>query len=86
MATNDAAEAPRLFTAGVIAELLGERIHRVLRVLNTRPHIRPRARAGKMRLYTPETVEAVRRELAEIDLRRGDSKKPEQSAGVPTNG
>ena len=42
---------PRLITAGVIAAELRVPLHRVQNVLATRPHIRPSARAGTLRLY-----------------------------------
>ena len=61
---------PRLITPGVIARDLGEPLHRVLRVLATRPHIRPVARAGVLRLYDRAGVAAVRETLAEMDARR----------------
>ncbi|HVS36837.1 MAG TPA: hypothetical protein VMS17_14855 [Gemmataceae bacterium] len=61
---------PQLITAGVIAAELHEPIHRVLRVLATRRHIRPSARAGTLRLYTRRAVAMVRHELNAIDARR----------------
>lgn len=62
---------PRLITPGVIAEKLGEPLHRVLNVLATRRHIRPAARAGTLRLYDDQAVAMVRHELNGIDARRG---------------
>jgi hypothetical protein len=62
---------PRLITAGVIASELNEPLHRVLNVLATRPHIRPSARAGTLRLYDRRAVAQVRHELNAIDARRG---------------
>lgn len=61
---------PQLLTAGVIAELLHERLHRVTYVLDTRPHIKPAARAGTLRLYRQQAVAQVRHELNAIDARR----------------
>ena len=64
------APVPQLITAGVIAAQLHTPLHRVLRVLATRPHIRPSARAGNLRLYDKRTVAMVRHELNAIDARR----------------
>lgn len=65
-------EPPRLLTPGRLAAELGEPLHRVLYVLATRPHLRPCARAGTLRLYGRGTVDLVRDELARIDaLRKG---------------
>lgn len=61
---------PRLITPGVIAEELHTPLHRVLRVLSTRQHIRPSARAGNLRLYDSRAVAMVRHELNAIDARR----------------
>ncbi len=61
---------PKLITSGVIAQELGEPIHRVLRVLRTRTYIRPLARAGILRLYDREAVAMVRHELTAIDAQR----------------
>jgi hypothetical protein len=61
---------PRLITAGVIAAELHTALHRVLRVLATRPHILPSARAGNLRLYDRRAVAMVRHELNAIDARR----------------
>lgn len=61
---------PRLITPGVIANTLGEPLHRVLHVLATREHITPSARAGTLRLYDKETIAEVRHELNAIDARR----------------
>lgn len=61
-----------LLTSGRIAAELEVPLPRVLYVLATRPLIRPRARAGILRLYDRDTVKMVRQELNEIDsLRRG---------------
>lgn len=60
---------PTLITPGVIAKHLNEPLHRVLNVLRTRPHLRPLARAGTLRLYGNEAVAMVRHELTAIDAR-----------------
>ena len=60
---------PKLITPGVIADELGEPLHRVLNVLATRQHIRPAARAGTLRLYDRRAVAMVRHELNAIDAR-----------------
>ena len=63
-------DPPKLVTPGVIAAELGEPLHRVLHVLRTRPHIRPLARGGTLRLYDRKAVAQVRHELNGIDARR----------------
>ena len=64
------AKPPVLLTPGVIADELGQPIHRVLHVLKTRPHIQPRARAGTLRLYNRAAVALIEQELNGIDERR----------------
>lgn len=61
---------PKLITPGVIAAEVCEPLHRVLNILTTRPHIRPVARAGTIRLYDRAAVAMVRHELNAIDARR----------------
>ncbi len=61
---------PRLITPGVIATQLNRPLHRVLHVLRTRPHIRPAARAGTLRLYAKDAVGMVRHELNAMDARQ----------------
>jgi len=61
---------PTLTTPGVIAAELHAPLHRVLNILATRPHIRPVARAGTLRLYDREAVAQVRHELISIDACR----------------
>ena len=68
--TTQARTTPRLRTPGVIARELGEPLSRVLYVLSTRPHIRPTALAGRLRLYDRPAVAMVRHELNAIDARR----------------
>ena len=63
-------DEPRLLTAGRIASSLGVPLPRVLRVLATRPHIKPAARAGILRLYRHDAIELVRRELESMEARR----------------
>lgn len=64
---------PTLITPGVIASELGQPMHRVLRILATRPVIRPAALAGRVRLYDRRAIEQVRLELAAIDRRHDDA-------------
>lgn len=61
---------PRLRTPGVIAQELGESLQRVQYVLRTRPHIKPAALAGRLRLYDRHAVAMVRHELNAMDARR----------------
>lgn len=61
---------PQIITPGVIARELREPIHRVTRILATREHIRPLARAGTLRLYHRHVIAQVRHELNAIDARR----------------
>ena len=66
---------PKLRTPGVLAAELGEPLHRVLHVLRSRPHIRPAARAGRLRLYDREAAALVRHELNSIDARRAGGER-----------
>ncbi len=61
---------PRLRTPGIIAQELGESLARVQYVLRTRPHIKPAALAGRLRLYDREAVAMVRHECNAIDAER----------------
>ena len=61
---------PQLRTPRVIAEDVKAPLSRVLNVLSTRPHIRPVACAGNVRLYDVSAVAQVRHELNAIDARR----------------
>ena|GEM_PF-1351151 len=70
-------DAPSLITPGVIARRLGVPLHRVLHVLATRTHIRPAARAGRIRLYESEDIARVRHELNSIDARGAKSRRLE---------
>lgn len=67
MRTSD---APRLRTPGVLAELLGVPLHRVDYILRTRAHIRPAARAGRLRLYDNHALAMPRHELNSMDAHR----------------
>jgi hypothetical protein len=60
----------KLITVGVIAKELNEPLHRIVRVLAKRPHIRPSARAGNVRLFDRRAVALVRQELNAIDARK----------------
>ncbi len=64
------ATLPRLRTPGVIARELGVSLARVVYILATRPHIRPTALAGRLRLYDRQAVAKIRHELNAIDARR----------------
>lgn len=61
---------PQLITVGVICRETGEPLHRVLNILATRPHIRPAARAGNVRLFDESAIAQVRHELNAIDAQR----------------
>jgi len=63
-------DVPNLRTPGVVAKDLGVPLHRVLYALHSRNHIRPAARAGRLRLYSSHEVALVRHELNAIDARR----------------
>lgn len=60
----------RLRTPGVLAANLDVPLHRVLYILQTRDHIKPSARAGRLRLYDREAIALIRHELNAIDARR----------------
>jgi hypothetical protein len=64
-------ETPRLWTIGVVAADLGEPSHRIAYIVRTRPHIRPSARAGRLRLFNREAVAQIRHELNAMAARRG---------------
>ena len=61
---------PKLLTPGRLAVEAGVPLHRVLYVLHTRPHIRPVARAGTLRLFDRAAIAMVRHELNAMDARR----------------
>lgn len=54
---------PRLVTVGVIASELKVPVERVRHIIRSRPHIRPRAYAGIVRLFSNEAIAQVRYEL-----------------------
>jgi DNA-binding transcriptional MerR regulator len=56
----------KLPTIGAIAERLGQPLHRIRYVLDTR-HIQPTGRAGNAKVYSDGDVERVRVALAQID-------------------
>ncbi len=60
----------KLRTPGVLAADLDVPLHRVVYILQTRDHIKPSARAGRLRLYDREAVALIRHELNAIDARR----------------
>ena len=62
--------AVKLLTPGRIATELATPLHRVQYILLTRHHIRPRARAGILRLFDREAVAMVRHELNAIDAKK----------------
>lgn len=61
---------PKLVTVGVIAAELAIPVDRVCRILRTRPHIKPRAFAGNIRLFGNDAIAQVRHEVNAIDARR----------------
>lgn len=65
---------PKLITPGVIAERVGVPLHRVRHILATRPHIKPAARAGTLRLFDADAVAQVRYEIKLIEARRAEGK------------
>jgi hypothetical protein len=67
---SESESAPTLITPGVIARELRQPLHRVVNVLATRPHIRPAARAGTLRLFGRDAIAMVRHELSAIDARK----------------
>jgi hypothetical protein len=76
-------DPPRLITPGVIAEECKRPLHCVLHILATRPHIRPSARAGTLRLYDRQAVAMVRDELTAIEARRACRKgEPEMEGSL----
>ncbi len=66
---------PDLITPGVIASKLSVPLHRVLYVLRTRHHIRPAARAGRLRLFGKEAVALVRHDLNAMDARMAGTER-----------
>jgi len=60
---------PKLLTLGLIAEYLQQPPHRIKYLLLSRPHIRPSAIAGRVRLFSRDAVAMLRHELNAIDAR-----------------
>jgi len=69
---------PKLLTTGSIAAELEATVDRVHHILTRHPDIRPRALAGRTRLFDRRAVARIRHELTLIDDRRA------VSAGGPT--
>jgi hypothetical protein len=63
----------QLLTPGRIAKLLGQPIYRVNYILATRPHIKPSAKAGNVRLFDHQALAMVRHEVNALDARRGET-------------
>ena len=61
---------PCLRTTGVVAGELGVGLPRVQYVLRTRPHIKPSAKAGNLRVFDWRAVAMIRHEISAIDARR----------------
>ena len=61
---------PKLATIGEVAKLLNVPLHRIEYVLQSRPHISPRATAGGTRCFGDEAIAQIRHELHSIDARR----------------
>lgn len=66
------ATATEIFTSGDLARELGRPVSQVRHILNSRAFIEPIGRAGVVRLYGPDAIEQVRRELLLVDDRRRD--------------
>lgn len=58
---------PELNTLGKVAQHLQVPVHRVQYVLRSRPHLRPAATAGRLRLFDDQTIEQIAKELQTID-------------------
>lgn len=69
------AAIPQLRTPGRLAVELDVPLHRVLHILATRPHIKPSARAGTLRLFEAKAVAHVRHELNAQDARRAQRRE-----------
>lgn len=61
---------PQLLSIGEMAKRLGEPIHRVRFILESRGDIKPSALCGRTRVYDARALARVRHELAAIDARR----------------
>jgi hypothetical protein len=56
-------------TVGVIAERLGEPLHRIEYVLRTRA-VKPIGMAGNSRVYDDDALDQIREELRRIDAQK----------------
>ena len=65
----------RLNTVGLLAEKLGQPVHRVEYVIRTRSHINHVAVAGRTRLFDDGAARQLRHEFNAIDARK--------SGGIP---
>jgi DNA-binding transcriptional MerR regulator len=65
--------ATKLLTVGDLVKLTGLPIHKVEYLLSSR-NITPTQRAGRFRLYGPDTVERIK---CEVQKMSGAQKKPE---------
>ena len=63
------AKPPELNTLGKVAQHLQVPVHRVQYILRSRPHLRPIATAGRLRLFDSKTIEQIAKELQRIDSR-----------------
>jgi len=61
---------PKLLTSGRIAAELDATVYRIHHILTRHPDIRPRALAGRTRLFDRRAVARIRHELNLIDARR----------------
>jgi DNA-binding transcriptional MerR regulator len=59
-------------TIGIIAEQLGEPVHRIEYVIRSR-NIQPSGRAGNARVFTDGDIERIASELRRIDAEKGGS-------------
>lgn len=64
-----ATQPVQVLTVGRIAEITGEPLHRIEYILRSRPHIRPRARAGRLRIYDEYALAQIQEELERRDPR-----------------
>ena len=60
---------PELNTLGKVAQHLQVPVHRVQYIVRSRPHLRPAATAGRLRLFDDKTIEQIAKELQSIDSR-----------------
>lgn len=65
-----AAEPVQLVTSADIALRLGQPLRRVQWILSTRPHIRPAAVAGAVRVYSTAAIALVQDEIDAMKAKR----------------